>query len=175
MYRVRPAQTVEINEGGICRMVNNGGTTDISVPTRSPTEWASGANAFLNNLASMDRVSVAACGDWWENLPKPGVAEFGMAHNTWYTWKDQDQEMIVAGGWNINRATYYNADTGECAPAKTYIGRGPLFYEYDRTVYMFYIQLCESDLRATPPFIGLKDQRGRVLPDQPVASYGTRP
>lgn len=56
-----PGESVEIDAHGTCRVVKNGGSNGIYVPTFSAEEWISGSSAFLNQLTGMDLVSVSDC------------------------------------------------------------------------------------------------------------------
>ncbi|ATG47814.1 hypothetical protein CEW89_09710 [Celeribacter ethanolicus] len=59
---VAPGSSVTLDKHGTCRIVTNRGDAPIMVPANTPEEWSVGQTAFLNNLAGMNGVSVAACG-----------------------------------------------------------------------------------------------------------------
>lgn len=62
MHTVAPGEVAKIEAHGVCRMVGNVGSAPFMVPARASNEWSSGANAFLQNLATMPGVTVTPCG-----------------------------------------------------------------------------------------------------------------
>lgn len=61
MYEVPAGKTVRVNEHNECRLVKNSGANSIMVPTKSASEWSSGAGAFLAHVNKMPGISVGNC------------------------------------------------------------------------------------------------------------------
>jgi len=61
LTEIPPKEAAKIEKHGACRVVYNTGSSSIMVPTKLAEEWAVGANAFLNNVATMEGVKILAC------------------------------------------------------------------------------------------------------------------
>jgi len=174
--QVGKSKTMEVDAFGVCRKVTNDGPSPIMVPIGSALEWSSGSGSFLKNLSTMDGVTVEVCGEWYDGLVA-GVAEFSDFHNTIVVWKDGTNSTVVNGsgypGPSVGKqgavvlqsAKYYNASTGACAPAKSYIGTGAIISQVNSMgwITFAYNQLCNSDGTATGPF-----------PTNPIQTFDNR-
>lgn len=61
IFQVMANSQVKIDRHGTCRIVKNGGSNPVMVPTKTAQEWSSGPNSFLTNITMMDGVSVSNC------------------------------------------------------------------------------------------------------------------
>lgn len=192
---IAPGKMGRIDRFNVCRYVTNNGAASIMVPSSITAEWSSGVAAFLQNTATMDRVSVARCEDVWDGLRGPTKTiqmrgnyrqERIAVSNASVTWQDgtttatmfavntngytgagiRDMKHGAQVG-SLPPTLYYNAETGACAPAKSFLGVGPFrsvsdvtestdneFWDYEHT-FTIHVQLCDSDGVATRPFLGV--------------------
>lgn len=184
IFKVAKGASQKIDRFGVCKVIKNDGANPIMVPAGSKEQWSTGGGSFLHNVSKMPGVSADGCTPWWENRPKGGVAEFSSFHSSVYSFKDGVQRTIISGGspqygaqqGPLPKATYYNADTGACAPANSYIGTGPIANQTHNAGWIVcaYVQLCDSDLIATPPFIQVEVFGQSELQDMPLASFDRR-
>ena len=52
---------VEIDAHGVCRVIGNGGSVDIMVPTRAAEEWSLSQSSFLQNIRAIPGITAKAC------------------------------------------------------------------------------------------------------------------
>ena len=139
--------------------------------------------------------SVAAeAAPWWKNRPA-AVFEFSEFHGNMIRWRDGTVGRTGptnGGGFRIGaketsmrKATFYDAATGACAPRKSYIATGPVrnvMIGFNRLFAYSHVQLCDSDGKATRPFIDVPTPADpRQAPTRasrkvsaPVKSFGRR-
>ncbi|WP_112309329.1 hypothetical protein [Pseudogemmobacter bohemicus] len=173
IFQVANGESQKIDRFGVCRIVKNNGENPIMIPAGSREQWADGAGSFIGNISQMAGISAIACANWWEGRTG-GTAEFSLAHMTTFRWRDGTYHTTFLNpnspgyvgflGHEKNPAAnmavtqYYNADTGECAPAKSYLGTGLIVNARMSQEMLSHaiVQLCDSDGIASPPLINME-------------------
>ncbi|WP_374291728.1 hypothetical protein [Paenirhodobacter enshiensis] len=183
IFKVAAKSELKIDRHKTCRIIKNNSSNPVMVPTKTAQEWSTGTNAFLTNISNMPGVTASACADWWEGQ-KIVTAEFSDFHGSVARLKNGIQYTTINGGvpaygaqqGPMAKAVYYDAATGVCAPANSYIGTGPTFNRMYNNGYLFwaYIQLCDSDETATPPFMGVTVFGESEPKDMPLPSFDRR-
>ena len=153
----RAGERVRIDQHGTCRIVENNNPDKLMIPHKSATEWVSGSGAFLNKIDSMKNVRVFGC-DIASNMHPLVHWQATEGHVGVHVWLDGEYDVVMRSSWMtpgivLPLATFYNPDTGQCAPAKSIIQIGMTTFLAHDDIYReeFYVQLCESDGVATSP------------------------
>ncbi|WP_027234321.1 hypothetical protein [Leisingera caerulea] len=157
MLPIQVGERVKIDKHGTCRIVENDGNTRIMAPVRSAPEWSNGSGAFTRNIADMDRVKLHDC-NWVGTRGGAPTIYVKEGSTTYYTWNNGSKTPIAQGYWmgysmRIPQATFFNPDTGQCAPARSWISKSATKTLTAEKVWsgQFSVQLCEADRMATGP------------------------